>query len=264
MSNILLRLYREVLLYDGLGVAVRSRVVTAGGGDPLAIAEEATVRGDGQERVVSASPVFEFHTADPAFLAQVRLWVAASTPVYGLTLGVGLLAQWEEPVVPRILDRPTEGLSLDGPTIRLSVTRRGAAVYRHEDLLYLAEWAASGDLEAASRVLPAPGMTVYAAAERFGSAVEVEAISFYGSVLASGTVTLDADSDGYYVPLTLPAGTWTVRVTSAEHGRATLTTAPRTARVFDFYADSVAGSDADSGLTPDLAFASLTTAAAAI
>src|SRR5690606_35087198 len=197
------RLYERVTLYDEAGTAVEAyHALVAGSpsGDPVLIEPQMEARGDGQEREVGRRSAFAFATPERHVIRQLRAWIAAGTSVRAVTVGAGLLAQWDEPAVPVEVDRATGPLTLDGPAFRLASVLRRAAVYRDADLL--APLRASGDAWAGSteRTLPVPS-SPYARALRVwahsedGDEVTVTAYSFDDNQLGQA-VSGDPNEDG--------------------------------------------------------------------
>lgn len=218
------RLYERVTLYDEAGTAVEAyHALVAGSpsGDPFLIEPQLEARGDGQEREVGRRSAFEIATGERHVIRQLRAWIAAGTSVRAVTVGAGLLAQWDEPAVPVEVDRATGPLSLDGPAFRLASVLRRAAVYRDADLLAPLKAAAlaagaswDGDVD---RVLPVPSspyarpLRVWAHSED-GDEVTVTAYSFDDEQLGTAT-SGTANTDGSTTAaLALPVGTWYVTV----------------------------------------------------
>ena len=191
--------YRALVVYrTDTQEAVATRSVR-----PVAFAEEAETRQladgtlDDVRRVRAVAPEV---ASWPAVVA-LRRWAADGARIRAVLIAAGRAPHllWDEPV-PVLLRSFNEGRgTLSGDRLVLHTARYDAAVESSPDLLGTdlgALWAGS-----AERVLPAPGLTVYAVG---GS---VEARDRAGGVLAS------AAGGG---ALVLPAGTWSLSVTGAE------------------------------------------------
>lgn len=188
-----------------------------------------TETASGLSRTVQRRWAITFDLAGWPDIGQLRQWEAAEARVQAriVSAGRGAHVLWDEPVTIDMGGFNDPRPSLSGDRLTLSTRKFYAAITESPNLLERSEW--TGD--AASVVFPAPGVPVYAFTPgdadnvSFGGDITIEARSFAGAVVASATNAVPT--------LTLPGGTWSVRVTGAavDGVRPVLTTYPASSAV---------------------------------
>lgn len=202
--------FARLLVWDpATGTSVDTPMVRPGA--DVTEDKETALYTDGSSRPVGDTNELVAGVASYPAIRQLRAWETAATEVRALLLarGRGPNRQWEEPAVPMMTRLPSSKGGLTGALLRLQNAAVDAAVYDSPDLLEpyaAAAWDGSQD-----RALPAPGIVVYAwvpdADGDPSESVLLQALAFDGTILAG-------DED-YHPQLTLPTGTYAVRLTSA-------------------------------------------------
>jgi hypothetical protein len=207
------RRMERVVYYDAQGASVN--LTLSPPDDPLTITPEKDTDGAGQERGRGyTAAAFQALVTERRPRALVDRWLDAGTPLRAIYLGSGENGIWDEWTTPQREDLQRASFQLDGVLLRLALERAGLSVQRHENLLATLTDANEGAWDGVvQRVLPAEGVAVYGYVYGFAGGVEetagllLEALDFNGNVLATDGGDADAQPS-----LTLPAGTWSVRV----------------------------------------------------